>query len=275
MARYDVLFILALPFKVGSAELIAGLPQAGAGDNMRFARCMLILIMLLLLTLNCYAQSELRTSARFREVFSRIHEPLEKELAAKDLELGAPIYLRIFKSEMLLEVWLQKEGRYELFKSYPVCTYGSEGLGNKNREGDGRAPEGFYFIRPSQMNPSSSFHLSFNLGCPNAYDRYHGKTGSGLLVHGKCVSIGCYAMTDPGIEEIYTLADRALRKGQGFFRVHIFPFRMTAGNMEKHKRSEHFEFWQNLKEGYDFFEEHGNIPPNVLVRGGKYVFEER
>lgn len=99
MARYDVLFILALPFKVGSAELIAGLPQAGAGDNMRFARCMLILIMLLLLTLNCYAQSELRTSARFREVFSRIHEPLEKELAAKDLELGAPIYLRIFKSE--------------------------------------------------------------------------------------------------------------------------------------------------------------------------------
>jgi murein L,D-transpeptidase YafK len=235
----------------------------------------LIFITLLLVMVNLHAQIEPPTSARFREVFSRIKAQLEEELAAKDLELGAPIYIRIFKEEKILETWLLKDGRYELFKSYPVCTYGSEGLGNKNLEGDGRAPEGFYYITPNRMNPSSSFHLSFNLGFPNAYDRYHGKTGSGLLVHGKCVSIGCYAMTDKGIEEIYTLADRALRNGQGFFRVHVFPFRMSAGNMERHKRSPHIEFWQNLKEGYDFFAEKGNIPPNVVVRNGKYAFEER
>ncbi|MDZ4122436.1 MAG: murein L,D-transpeptidase family protein [Candidatus Cloacimonadaceae bacterium] len=233
------------------------------------------LMMLLLMELQCYAQSAPPTSARFREVYARIKPQLDKELAAKKLELGAPVYMRIFKSEKLLEVWLKKGSRYELFKTYSVCTYGSEGLGNKNREGDGRAPEGFYYITPSQMNPSSSFHLSFNLGFPNSYDRFHGKTGSGLLVHGKCVSIGCYAMTDKGIEEIYTLADRALRGGQSFFRVHIFPFRMTDANMRKHKDSIHYEFWQNLKVGYDFFVDSGYMPPNVLVRRGKYVFESR
>jgi murein L,D-transpeptidase YafK len=93
------------------------------------------------------------------------------------------------------------------------------------------------------------------------------------MVHGDCVSIGCYAMTDAGIEEIYALADAALRKGQPFFRVHVFPFRMTADNMARYDKSRWKEFWENLKDGYDFFERSGR-PPNVEVRGLRYVFEE-
>jgi len=44
------------------------------------------------------------------------------------------------------------------------------------------------------------------------------------MVHGNCVSIGCYAMTDEKIEEIYAIADASLRNGQSFFRVHILGY---------------------------------------------------
>jgi murein L,D-transpeptidase YafK len=145
-------------------------------------------------------------------------------------------------------------------------------LGPKRQLGDGQASEGFYYVRPIQLNPLSTFHLSFNLGYPNRYDRIHGRTGSALMVHGSCVSIGCYAMTDSVIEEIYTLADAAFNNGQPFFRVHLFPFRMTKGNMERHQDSAWIEFWRNLREGYDYFENTFK-PPNVLVRNRRYVFE--
>ena len=56
------------------------------------------------------------------------------------------------------------------------------------------------------MNPNSQFHLAFNLGYPNAFDKAHKRTGDFLMVHGKCKSAGCYAMTDALIEEIYALA---------------------------------------------------------------------
>lgn len=90
------------------------------------------------------------------------------------------------------------------------------------------------------------------------------------MVHGNCVSIGCYAMTDKNIEEIYLLADAALRQGQPYFRVHIFPFRMTEENMRAHESSKWIAFWRNLKEGYDYFERN-NMPPNVEVKNNRYI----
>lgn len=135
------------------------------------------------------------------------------------------------------------------------------------------APEGFYYVTPKQLNPYSSYHLSFNLGYPNAYDRAHKRTGSALMVHGNCVSIGCYAMTNEKIEEIYTLVHSALENGQSFFRVHVFPFKMTTENMNNHKDSQWFEFWSNLKQGYDYFENHNHVPPNVMVQNSTYIFE--
>jgi len=223
----------------------------------------------------CFAQSHIPSSSRSRDAISRVRPGIKKELAAHTLRFGAPLFMRIFKKEMVLEVWVRDGTSFRLFKTYPICTYGSGGLGPKIRQGDGKAPEGFYFVPPASLNPASKFHLSFSLGYPNRYDRYHGRTGSALMVHGRCVSIGCYAMTDRGIEEIYALADAAFRNGQSFFRVHIFPFRMNNENMETYKESEWNEFWANLKEGYDFFENNGHMPPNVAVHEGRYVFENQ
>jgi len=92
------------------------------------------------------------------------------------------------------------------------------------------------------------------------------------MVHGDCVSVGCYAMTDEGIEEIYTLLTAALTGGQDFIRVHAFPFPMTDDNMQNYTAHKDFAFWQNLQDGWDWFETY-NRPPNVNVVAKKYVFE--
>lgn len=220
------------------------------------------------------AGEKIPTSSRARRAITKVTPVLKKELTKANFKYGDPLFIRIFKKEKVLEVWINSNNSegYRLFKTYPICTYGNGGLGPKIKQGDGQAPEGFYFVKTSSLNPVSNFHLSFNLGYPNRYDRAHKRTGSALMVHGSCVSIGCYAMTDDGIEEIYALSDAAFRNGQRFFRVHIFPFKMNNKNMEKNKGVEWFSFWENLKEGYDFFNNHNNIPPNVEVNKGQYVF---
>lgn len=206
----------------------------------------------------------------------RVRPALERALAAKGLRFGDPVFLRAFKDEMRLEVFVRERttGDFRLFRSYPVAK-SSGGLGPKLAEGDGQVPEGFYFVTRQGMKPDSRYHLAFNIGFPNAYDRFHGRSGSAIMFHGNCVSVGCLAMTDPKIEEIYTLCDAALAGGQKFFRIHIFPFRMTGANLER-KSAEHpahAAFWRNLKEGYDRFGKHRR-PPDAEVADGRYTFRE-
>ncbi len=210
-------------------------------------------------------------SPRSRDAVNRKTPLLENEFQSKNLILGNPVFIRIFKESHELEMWIQNEDQFELFKTYSICYY-SGGLGTKTRQGDGMSPEGFYFITPGQLNPNSTFHLSFNIGYPNRYDREQGYTGGAIMVHGNCVSIGCYAMTDEKIEEIWTIIVKAFENGQPFFRIHIFPFRLTDHALQRQRNSPWYPFWMNLKEGYDYFEEHG-YPPNVTVQNGIYIFE--
>jgi murein L,D-transpeptidase YafK len=191
-------------------------------------------------------------------------------LAQKGMTEDAPILIRIFKAESELEVWKAKDdGRFYLFKTYPICSY-SGGLGPKINQGDRQAPEGFYLVSQEQMNPNSKYHLSFNIGFPNAYDRAYGRTGQDIMVHGDCTSAGCYAMTDGVVEEIFILAYQALQAGQPAFQIQAYPFRMTAGNMTAHKDDEWYDFWKNLKEGYDYFEI-THLPPRVAVCEKHYL----
>jgi len=92
------------------------------------------------------------------------------------------------------------------------------------------------------------------------------------MVHGDCVSIGWYAMTDEVIEEVYTLMMAAFEGGQPFIRVHIFPFPMTDRNLSAAAGDKNLPFWENLKEGWEAFEQNGT-PPNVEVENKAYVFE--
>lgn len=193
-------------------------------------------------------------------------------LQEKGLKSGAPVFIRAFKEERELELFLQAaDGTFKLLRTYPIAAASGK-LGPKLAEGDMQVPEGFYASSQRSMKPDSDFHLAFNIGYPNSYDRAHGRTGSFIMVHGSNVSIGCLAMTDPKIEEIYTLCQAALDAGQPFFRVHIFPFRMTEKRMQKAASSEHYKFWKNLKTGYDIFES-TRIPPEVSVKNKRYEFD--
>ncbi|MEP2776969.1 MAG: murein L,D-transpeptidase family protein [Luteolibacter sp.] len=211
--------------------------------------------------------------AREKEVKARIGKDLTEALEEKDLALGSPVFIRAFKEERILELFVkdQKTGKYGLFRSYPIVAASGE-LGPKLAEGDGQVPEGFYYVPPAAMLPTSRYHLAFNIGYPNDYDKAHGRTGSFIMIHGSSVSIGCLAMTDAKIEEIYTICDAAHDRGQGYFRVHIFPFRMTEERMQQAADDASLPFWENLKTGYDLFEKN-KVPPDVSVKNKRYVFK--
>ena len=201
-------------------------------------------------------------------------QPLSGEammlLGRKGMDQGAPIFVRIFKEESELEVWKARDdGRFYHFKTYPICNW-SGNVGPKTALGDHQAPEGFYRVSDTQMNPNSQYYLAFNLGYPNAYDRSLQRTGDALMVHGKCKSVGCYAMTDALMEEIYALAREAMKGGQSSFDVHAFPFRMTEENMARYRGNQNIAFWKTLKQGYDFFEKY-RIAPTVAVCERRYV----
>jgi murein L,D-transpeptidase YafK len=197
---------------------------------------------------------------------------LVQAMVEKNMDLNSPILVRIFKQEAELEVWKQdRDGRFALLKTYPICRWSGD-LGPKVREGDRQAPEGFYSISPAQMNPQSSFYLSFNTGYPNAFDSALGRTGGQLMVHGDCSSRGCYAMTDEQIAEIYSLGRESFFGGQRAFQLQAYPFKMTPINMAKHRNNPNMPFWKMIKEGYDHFEV-TRQEPKVDFCEKKYVFD--
>lgn len=207
---------------------------------------------------------------------ARSAQPLKPELVSLMTEKGMspqdPMLVRVFKEESKAEVWKKRkaDGRYALLKSYDICRFSGK-LGPKIKEGDKQAPEGFYSVTPAQMNPKSSYYLSFNLGFPNAYDRALGRTGRHVMMHGDCLSAGCYAMTDDQMAEIYAMARESFRGGQKAFQVQALPFRMTAQNIARRRDDKNMKFWKNLKQGSDAFEV-TKLEPKVDACGKKYVF---
>jgi murein L,D-transpeptidase YafK len=194
-----------------------------------------------------------------------------KQMETLNMDRTAPILIRIYKEESTLEVWKQdRSGKFALLSSYPICKF-SGNLGPKLVQGDHQAPEGFYDIPPDQMNPNSSEYLAFNTGFPNAFDRSLGRTGSFLMVHGGCRSVGCYAMTDYAMEEIYALVAEAFKGGQEKVQLQAFPFRMTAQNLASHAGDPNMPFWEMLKAGSDAFLA-TERPPKVAVCDRRYVF---
>jgi len=191
---------------------------------------------------------------------------LKTLLTLRGFMLGDPVYIRLFKDEGVIEVWMQKnaESRFELFEVYPICKH-SGALGPKVKQGDRQAPEGFYEVNRRHLNPNSKYHLAINMGYPNAFDKAHGRTGDFLMIHGACASIGCYALTNANIEEVYAIVEAALNKGQENIAVHAFPFRMTQDALIQRKDNKWIDFWMSdLLPVYDVFDITG-LPPRVMT----------
>lgn len=186
-------------------------------------------------------------------------------------------FIRILKKERVLELWAAAaRGPYKQIKTYPICA--ASGVpGPKRQQGDAQVPEGFY--RVQVFNPWSSYHLSMGINYPNRSDRIlgvKGRLGSAIMLHGACASIGCVAITDDKIEEVYlAAAESYIRKGRKPVHVHIFPARLDARGMAYlnkrfAKQAKLLSFWRSLEPGFSHFDKHHTLPRIKVDRRGAY-----
>lgn len=180
--------------------------------------------------------------------------------------------LRVFKQEAELELWAGAgDEPLRLIATYGICAASGE-PGPKRREGDRQVPEGFYKI--GYYDPTSAFHLAMLVDYPNASDKIRGgpQPGGEILIHGSCASIGCVAMSDERIEEIYLVGWAAFLSRRPV-QVHSFPARDIDALLADPSYARHHAFWREIKVGYDAFEESKRIPKVNIAADGRYEIE--
>lgn len=164
------------------------------------------------------AHARARTHEETLAELRPLRQPALRAAAAAIGVSYPPTSLRLvgLKAERALEVWVAADGRWRLLRRYPILA-ASGGPGPKLRQGDLQVPEGLY--RLTTFNPNSSYHLSIRVDYPNAEDRAAARSdgrrdlGGDIYIHGRAVSIGCLAIGDAAIEELYVLlADVGLRR---------------------------------------------------------------
>jgi murein L,D-transpeptidase YafK len=213
-------------------------------------------------------------------VLNNTEDTLRKQFEEKKLVWPPQeIYVRSFKFDKQLEIWVKATAKepFKLFKTYKVCMQ-SGTTGPKRMQGDYQVPEGFYYI--NEFRPQSNYHLALGLNYPNASDRILSdsiRPGNDIYIHGNCVSVGCIAINDAQIEEVYLLASQAKNSGQEFIPVHVFPAKYNVKKSADYlaqtlqARPALAEFTARLKEVFNYFEEKKQLPIIMVNKRGEYV----
>lgn len=196
-----------------------------------------------------------------------------QQLIAAGFTEGAAALLRVFKDSRTLEIWLQRRGRFQRFAALPICRM-SGGLGPKLAEGDRQAPEGIYAIRAGDLMANARWHRAMRLNFPNAVDIASARGGSGILIHGKCSSSGCFAMGDDQAEFVHDIVAAALDGGQLRVPVEVYPFPLTAAALAARASDENAAFWRSLKPAHDALFATG-LPAPARLCGTGYGFAGR
>lgn len=216
--------------------------------------------------------------SRVKDAYAEKEAILKKNFQVRGLNFeGFHIFIRAFKHEKELEVWILPTGATQLvhLKTYDFCS-SSGTLGPKRKEGDLQIPEGVYHI--NHFNPESNFHLSLGINYPNAADKIFSDPkhpGSAIYIHGNCVTVGCIPISDDKIKELYVLAVEAKNNGQEQIPVHIFPARFTNESLrifDNHTHPHH-AFWKNLQVVYEHFEKTKKLPKISVGTDGSYVLK--
>lgn len=198
---------------------------------------------------------------------------LAAEFAAKNLKLGSPVFIRVYKQTSKMELWIRQGSRYVLFKAYRICRW-SGGLGPKMYEGDRQSPEGLYHITSDDLIVNPRWHRAMNINFPNRFDVVNGRGGSGILIHGKCGSIGCFAIEDGNVEEVYDAVRAALHNGQARIPVLALPFSFAKFAPAVSDTAHMNEFWADLRRA-DILFDRDRLPPVAWVCDGRYYFSDR
>ena len=223
-----------------------------------------------------------RSLPRASDAIRSKEDTLRKQFQAKGLQWPAKyIYIRSFKFDGQLEVWVKNERKepFKLFKTYRVCAMAGT-LGPKRMAGDYQVPEGFYYI--NEFNPNSNYHLSLGLNYPNQSDRILSdslRPGGDIYIHGSCVTVGCIPLTDEYIDEVYILAAYAKNAGEDYIPVHIYPVRYNVKKSMDYltylskSDAQLKQFAQTLEAVYDHFELTHQLPVIMTDARGNYVFD--
>lgn len=221
-----------------------------------------------------------KTAVKTTGVLTGVEDTLRKQFEDKKLVWPPQeIFIRSFKYDKQLEVWVKETPKapFKLFKTYKVCMQ-SGTTGPKRMQGDYQVPEGFYQI--NEFRPQSTYHLALGLNYPNASDRILSdsvRPGNDIYIHGNCVSVGCIAINDVQIEEVYTLAAQAKNNGQDFIPVHVYPVKFNVKKSAEYlaqalqARPSLIEFTATLKEAFNYFEEKKQLPVILVNKKGEYV----
>jgi murein L,D-transpeptidase YafK len=224
-----------------------------------------------------------RSFPRISDMMKRKEDTLMKQFQQKGLTWPAKyVYLRSFKYDSEMELWVKnkKEEKYKFFKTYKICALAGT-LGPKRMAGDYQVPEGFYYI--NEFNPKSLYHLSLGLNYPNASDKLLSDLstpGSGIYIHGSCVTTGCIPITDEQIEELYIIGAHAKDLGEDFIPVHIFPINFKNQksiiylNRYLQNFSENASFEKSMKNAFFYFEKYRQLPLVLVNNKGDYITEE-
>jgi len=214
------------------------------------------------------------------DLVSKTEDTLKKQFEEKKLHWPPQqLYLRSFKYDRQLEVWVkdEKKSTFKLFKTYKICMQ-SGTMGPKRMEGDYQVPEGFYYI--NEFNPSSNYHLALGLNYPNASDKLLSdsyRPGNSIYIHGSCVSTGCIPISDFPIEELYILAAQVKEIGQDFIPVHVFPIKYNVKKSAEYlalatkdnKSLQHFA--GTLQSAFEYFETKKQLPVILINKQGQYI----
>ncbi|WP_245183338.1 L,D-transpeptidase family protein [Legionella israelensis] len=140
--------------------------------------------------------------SRLKNYFSKV----SIDYPAEDIALLA------FKSEKVIELWAKdKNHSWTRIHKYPLTAFSGHS-GPKLKENDKQIPEGIYKL--VSFNPFSSMHLSLMINYPNYFDKMKGrqdrrrKLGNNIFIHGSHYSVGCLAIGNKAIEQLFTLTRR-------------------------------------------------------------------
>lgn len=238
-----------------------------------------VFLLMTLLQSGSFRETQM-THSRVKAAYGAKAEVVEKYFSQQKLSYsGFHLFIRGFKKEKELEVWVKEKGKdtYTLLTTYPFCAVSGQ-LGPKRKEGDLQIPEGVYHL--NHFNPQSNFHLSLGINYPNASDKILSDPkhpGSAIYIHGNCVTIGCIPITDDKIKELYILAVEATNNGQQKIPVHIFPTKLNENGMDLLKRQyeafpDRITFWENLQLVYNDFESTKKARPVRVNNQGRYFY---
>ena len=137
-----------------------------------------------------------------------------------------PSKFKTYNGPPVTQIVVNKNARQMLFFSGPsiIAAYdvglGTEPVGHKQFSGDGKTPEGLYYI--NRRNPESRYHLSLGISYPNVQDAAFALSqgrhpGNDIFIHGQGPegkvlapqkrdwTVGCIAVTDSQMEDIYAM----------------------------------------------------------------------